>query len=119
MGRFQLQNRFEDLTKRTMIERDYAAWVAMRAIGEAATRTSSADPATLLHYMLSPDFIMGAFKGVGVSFRPWDGQMRQPILLASARQLVSVSPQQGFLHPDTDLDSLGPDQTETTCKLRR
>jgi ABC transporter substrate binding protein (PQQ-dependent alcohol dehydrogenase system) len=116
-GATQIQRRFIAQAKRPMLERDYAAWLAMRAIGEAATRTNSTDPAVLKRYLLSENFKLAGFKGVPLSFRPWDQQMRQPILLASARTLVSVSPQEGFLHPVSPLDTLGYDKPESHCRL--
>ena len=79
-----------------MTERDYAAWLAVRSIGEAVTRTSSNDPKALRDYLRGPEFAIGAFKGEGLTFRTWNQQMRQPILLAAPRTLVSVSPQEGF-----------------------
>jgi ABC transporter substrate binding protein (PQQ-dependent alcohol dehydrogenase system) len=116
-GATQLQNRFLRQTKRWMTERDYAAWMAVRAIGEAATRTKSADPDTLVKYMHSDGFELAAFKGVKLSFRPWDNQLRQPILLADPTSLVSVSPQPGFLHQFSELDTLGIDRPETHCRM--
>jgi ABC transporter substrate binding protein (PQQ-dependent alcohol dehydrogenase system) len=68
--------------------------------------------------MKSDRFELAAFKGVKLSFRPWDNQLRQPILLADARSLVSVSPQPGFLHEFSELDTLGIDRPETRCRLR-
>jgi ABC transporter substrate binding protein (PQQ-dependent alcohol dehydrogenase system) len=67
--------------------------------------------------MRSPDFLVSGFKGEGQSFRSWNGQMRQPILIAGARTLVSVSPQEGFLHRRSVLDTLGVDQGESRCKM--
>jgi ABC transporter substrate binding protein (PQQ-dependent alcohol dehydrogenase system) len=60
---------------------------------------------------------VSGFKGEGQSFRPWNGQMRQPILIAGARSLVSVSPQDGFLHRRSVLDTLGVDEGESRCKM--
>jgi ABC transporter substrate binding protein (PQQ-dependent alcohol dehydrogenase system) len=100
-----------------MGERDYAAWMAVRAIGEAATRTRSLAPAAIAEYMRSSSFELAAFKGTKLNFRPWDGQLRQPILLADASSLVSVSPQPGFLHQASELDTLGFDQPETACRM--
>jgi ABC transporter substrate binding protein (PQQ-dependent alcohol dehydrogenase system) len=117
-GATQLQNRFLRQAKRWMTDRDYAAWMAVRAIGEAAARTQSTDPDTLLGYIRSDKFELGAFKGARLSFRPWDGQLRQPILLVDARSLVSVSPQPGFLHQVSELDTLGIDRPETKCRLK-
>jgi hypothetical protein len=50
--------------RRPMNARDNAAWLAMRMIGEAATRTGSNDVGTLGAYMLSKGFSIAAFKGV-------------------------------------------------------
>ena len=111
----QLQLRFRRQAGRPMTERDYGGWLAVRAIGEAATRANSTDAGALIAFLRGPDFTMSGYKGPPLSFRAWDGQLRQPVLLADAVSLVSVSPQPGFLHQTNDLDSLGTDQPETTC----
>jgi ABC transporter substrate binding protein (PQQ-dependent alcohol dehydrogenase system) len=116
-GATQLQNRFLRQAGRWMTDRDFGAWMAVRAIGEAATRGGSADPKAIGVYLHSDRFALAAFKGAELSFRSWDGQLRQPVLLADSRSLVSVSPQPGFLHEVTELDTLGIDQPETTCHL--
>ena len=116
-GATQLQDRFLHRTKRWMTDRDYTAWMAVRAIGEAATRSKSADPAAIIAFMRSDRFELAAYKGARLSFRSWDGQLRQPVLLADARSLVSVSPQPGFLHQFSELDTLGVDKPETKCRI--
>jgi ABC transporter substrate binding protein (PQQ-dependent alcohol dehydrogenase system) len=116
-GATQLQERFLHQAKRWMTDRDYAAWMAVRAIGEAATRAKSADPAAIVAFMRSDQFELAAYKGARLSFRSWDGQLRQPVLLADARSLVSVSPQPGFLHQFSELDTLGIDKPETKCRM--
>ncbi len=118
-GATQLQNRFRREAQRWMTERDYAAWMAVRAVGEAATRAHTADPDQIAQFIRSDKFKLAAFKGVELSFRPWDGQLRQPILLADADALVSVSPQPGFLHQFSELDTLGIDQPESKCALAK
>jgi ABC transporter substrate binding protein (PQQ-dependent alcohol dehydrogenase system) len=115
-GATQLQNRFRRLAERAMRPLDYDAWVAVRSIGEAAARRRSAVPKDLIAYLKSADFDLAAFKGRGLSYRAWDGQLRQPILLATAKLPVSVSPQPGFLHQFTELDTLGFDRPETNCR---
>jgi ABC transporter substrate binding protein (PQQ-dependent alcohol dehydrogenase system) len=115
-GATQLQNRFREQAKRWMTEKDYAAWLAIRAIGESATRVKSVDFGKIRDYMLGSQFALAGFKGVPLSFRSWDGQMRQPVLLAAERSLVAVAPIEGFLHPKNELDTLGFDQPETLCK---
>jgi ABC transporter substrate binding protein (PQQ-dependent alcohol dehydrogenase system) len=116
-GGVQLQNRFQNFAKRIMTERDYLAWLGVRIFGEAVTRSAKSDAAGLYAFLLSPKFGIAAFKGQALSFRPWDQQLRQPILLSGPRALVSMSPQDGFLHEKFITDTLGYDQPETQCKL--
>jgi ABC transporter substrate binding protein (PQQ-dependent alcohol dehydrogenase system) len=113
----QLQKRFRAQAGRWMGEKDYAAWLAVRAIGEAATRSGSMEFDRLKSYMLGDEFTLAAYKGVPLSFRRWDGQLRQPVLLASDRSLVAIAPIEGFLHPRNELDTLGYDQPETPCRM--
>ena len=117
-GAYQLQQRFFRLASRGMNARDNQAWVAVRIIGEAANRTGSNDPKVLRDYMVGPDFSIAAFKGQRQTLRQWNQQLRQPILLGDGRMIVSVSPQEGFLHQTSELDTLGYDQPETKCKLQ-
>ena len=116
-GATQLQDRFLHQAKRWMTDRDYAAWMAVRAVGEAAARSRSTDPAKISAFLRSDQFELAAYKGARLSFRSWDGQLRQPILLADVRSLVSVSPQPGFLHQFSELDTLGIDRPETKCHM--
>lgn len=118
-GATQLQNRFAAKAGRGMTAKDYAAWAAVRSIGEAATRVSSTDFAAIAGYIRGETFELAAFKGRSLSYRPWNGQLRQPIPLTAARALVTLSPQEGFLHQHTELDTLGYDAPETRCSLNR
>lgn len=116
-GALQLQNRFRDLNGRDMEADDYGAWLAVRAYAEAVTRVGQLDRAALYAYLISDQFELGVFKGRSASFRPWNGQLRQPIPLVQPRAVVSQSPQTGFLHPRTELDTLGYDAPEVTCQF--
>ncbi len=113
----QMQDRFVRQFHRQMTPLDMQAWVAVRMIGEAASRTSSGDPAKIITYMKGPDFQIGAYRGESLTIRNWDLQVRQGIFLDDGRNVVSISPQPGFLHQVTDLDTLGFDRPETKCKL--
>jgi ABC transporter substrate binding protein (PQQ-dependent alcohol dehydrogenase system) len=117
-GGVQMQSRFATKFKRTMTALDMQAWTAVRMIGEAVQRTNSADPPTLLKFMTGPRMSLGAYKGQKLTVRDWDLQLRQPILLTDGRTVVSVSPQEGFLNPNSELDTLGYDRPETKCKLQ-
>ena len=117
-GATQMQDRFVKQFARRMTALDMQAWMAVRMIGESATRTRSTDPRVALDFFKSPDFALAAFKGQKLTLRGWNLQLRQPILLADGRTIVSVSPQEGFLHPFSELDTLGFDRPETKCKLQ-
>jgi ABC transporter substrate binding protein (PQQ-dependent alcohol dehydrogenase system) len=114
-GATQMQNRFRRKAGRWMTSTDYAAWVAARTIGEASARIKSFDSAKIRNYILSEDFEIAAYKGIKVTYRKWSQQLRQRILLASPRSLVSVSPQKEFLHKFSEMDTLGFDVSESSC----
>ncbi len=116
-GAIQIQSRFGKAFHRPMTPLDLQAWTAARMIGEAATRTNSGDADAMFNFLKSPDFSVAAFKGQPLTLRDWNLQLRQPILLFDGRNTVSTSPQEGFLHPVSTLDTLGFDKPETQCKL--
>jgi ABC transporter substrate binding protein (PQQ-dependent alcohol dehydrogenase system) len=116
-GAIQLQNRFVKMNSRHMTALDMQAWTAVRMVGEAASRTNSNDTKQLFDFIRGPDFALAAFKGQPLTVRDWNLQLRQPILLSDGRMIVSVSPQPGFLHQSSELDTLGLDRPETKCKL--
>ena len=117
-GAVQIQNRFTKLNARRMTARDMQAWLATRMIGEAASRTNSGDGKAILAFLKSPDFSIAGFKGQRLTIRDWNLQLRQPILLVDGRMVVSVSPQDGFLHQVSELDTLGIDRPESKCRLQ-
>lgn len=116
-GAAQLQSRFDKLHNRWMNSVDYAAWLAVRTVAEAVTKTSKTDNKTVRQYIFSDGFALAGFKGRALSFRSWSGQLRQPIPLVHPRALVSQAPLEGFLHPNNDLDTLGFDERESGCRI--
>lgn len=117
-GAVQMQNRFIKAFSRRMDALDMQAWTAGRMIGEAVSRTGKTEAKAMLDYLKSPAFALAAFKGQKLTLRDWNQQLRQPILLADGRTVVSVSPQEEFLHQVSELDTLGVDRPETKCKLK-
>ena len=116
-GSAQLQSRFLKTFKRWMNQLDYTVWAAIRAIGEGATRSQSNQFKDIMDYIHNEKFVLAGFKGQKLTFRDWNGQLRQPILLATPKAVVSVSPQKRFLHQRTQLDTLGYDKPESICRL--
>ena len=115
-GAAQLQSRFQDQHGRAMTSQDYAAWAAISTLGEAVTRTDTNNPETLRNYILSDAFELAGFKGRALTYRTWNGQLRQPIAIVHPRALVAQAPLEGFLHQTNELDSLGLDRPESKCK---
>ncbi|HEY7663478.1 MAG TPA: ABC transporter substrate-binding protein [Xanthobacteraceae bacterium] len=117
-GAVQLQERFMKQFSRRMTARDMQAWSAVRMVGESTSRTRSTDPKAMIDFLTGPDFALAAFKGQRLTLRDWNLQLRQPILLTDGRMIVSVSPQEGFQHQFSELDTLGFDRPETQCRLK-
>ncbi len=115
-GAAQMQSRFEKFSSRWMQSRDYSNWVAIRTIITAISSTKTADLNTNIEYIYSDKFDIAAYLGRKLSFRDYNGQLRMPISLVQPRALISISPQDGFLHPITDLDTLGIAPFEMGCK---
>lgn len=117
-GGAQIQNRFAKATGRRMMSKDMNAWTAARIVGEAATRTRDTDPKKIENFIRADDFSVAAFRGQKVTFRKWNWQLRQPVFLGDGRGVITTSPQEGFLHQVSELDTLGVDQPETKCVLK-
>lgn len=116
----QLQHRYEELAlPRQMNDVSFAAWSAVRAITTASIRTRSGGFDEIQDYLTNPDNDFDSVKGNPQSFRPWDNQMRTPILLATANSVIARAPFDEFLHEFNVLDTLGVDQPETACRMTR
>jgi ABC transporter substrate binding protein (PQQ-dependent alcohol dehydrogenase system) len=115
-GAPQLINRFVAKTGRHMTGLDWSAWIATKLVTTAALRTRSGEFGKLAPQILS-DASYDGVKGLAVSVRPWDHQLRQAILLSTSDAVVASAPLPGFLHATNELDTLGDDQPETPCHL--
>ncbi|MDI9848522.1 ABC transporter substrate-binding protein [Rhodoblastus sp. 17X3] len=117
-GATQLQQRFERKFGRAMTPLDMNSWTAARMVGEAAAHDAAGDAAAMKAYFLSKDFALAAFKGQKLTLRDWNLQLRQPILLSDGRNVVATSPQEGFMHQFSELDTLGYDRPESKCRFK-
>lgn len=111
-GAPQLNRRFQRAQQRPMTGADWAAWQAGRAVLQAAL---AAPPARLAQTLQSADFALDGFKGVRLAFRPWDRQLRQPVLLGDGHGVIALAPVDGVLHRTNVLDTLGADAPEKLC----
>jgi ABC transporter substrate binding protein (PQQ-dependent alcohol dehydrogenase system) len=119
-GATQANNHFQKDYKRLMLPIDYQGYVAARTVGEAVTRNHGADFATIAAFVHGDELQLAPFKGLKQQYRPWDGQFRQPLLIATDKVPVSLSPQRGFphaSHAEIEMDTLGIDEPESKCKM--
>ena len=114
-GAPQLTSRLEKQAGRHMAEPDWAAWMAVKTVVEAVVRTQNAPFAALATYIRGDEITLDGFKGNRLAFRPWDNQLRQPILLATHNAVIERAPIAGFLHPTNNMDTLGFDQRDSRC----
>lgn len=117
-GAPQLNKRFEKHASRPMGATDWAAWLAVKSVIEAMQRTNGIDYKKLSGYLRGPDITIDGFKGNRLSFRPWDHQLRQPLLYATHNAVVERAPFDGFLHQSNKLDTLGHDAPDTQCRMK-
>lgn len=115
-GAPQVSRRFAKAAKRPMTDHDWAAWMAGKAIVAAANASPKTDPASIHKALLAAS--LDGSKGVAMQFRPWDRQLRQPVLLTDGQGVQGIMPLEGVMHPKNVLDTLGGDEPEKLCKAR-
>lgn len=115
-GAPQLSSRLEKQADRRMASEDWAAWIALKSVVEAVVRTNNADFATVVKYLGGDEITIDGFKGNKLGFRPWDRQLRQPMLVATHNAVIERAPIEGFLHQRNNMDTLGFDERDSRCK---
>ena len=115
-GAPQISRRFAKASGRAMTGQDWAAWLAGKALVAAAVAAPKGGAAAVQKALAEVE--LDGSKGVAMGFRPWDGQLRQPMLLGDGQSVVATAPVDGILHPKNALDTLGADAPEKLCKAR-
>jgi ABC transporter substrate binding protein (PQQ-dependent alcohol dehydrogenase system) len=115
-GAPQVSRRFARSANRLMSDHDWSAWMAGKALAAAAIASPKGNAAAFALALAGVD--VDGSKGVTMSLRPWDGQLRQRLLLTDGQGVVAIAPAEGILHPKNVLDTLGADQPEKLCKAR-
>ncbi|MEY2891247.1 MAG: hypothetical protein RJA98_1155, partial [Pseudomonadota bacterium] len=116
LGKTPAHLRRAKATQRPMGDLDWAAWMGIKALAEAAVALPKGTPAAFAKALQSAS--VDGTKGVALAFRPWDGQLRQPLLLTDGVGVIGSAPIDGLLHPRNVLDTLGADAPEKLCKAR-
>ena len=111
---------------------DAAAWAAFHAVKilyEAALFGQSTDGDDLRSYMVNQTSVFDLHKGIAVTFRPWDQQMRQSLFLVKISESADNSFDLALLvgelpaiympgtDPEERLDQLGDLQAQSTCSF--
>lgn len=117
-GAPQVNSRFEDASpgNRRMGWQDWSVWAGMRAVLTAVTKSRDRSIEGINAFLRSDSLRLDGSKGAAMTFRPWSGQLRMPILLATHNAVIDIAPLQGFEHRTNTLDSLGQDEAEFTCE---
>ena len=116
-GAPQLNQRIRKFAKGNPSSEDWAGWVAVRSVVLAAIKSASVHPGDLRKTLRSDDFTVDMYKVGPGSFRAWDQQLRQPILLHTHNAVIETAPFDGFLHRFNTFDTLGYDAPEKRCNL--
>jgi ABC transporter substrate binding protein (PQQ-dependent alcohol dehydrogenase system) len=116
-GAPQVSRRFAKAFKRPMTANDWTAWMAGKTLVTLAVAAPKG-PNAAWAQALAKTPVDGS-KGTAMSFRPWDGQLRQSLLLTDGQGVISQAPIEGLLHPSNVLDTLGADAPEKLCKAPR
>jgi ABC transporter substrate binding protein (PQQ-dependent alcohol dehydrogenase system) len=116
-GAPQVNHRFERDAHHGMSDLDWSAWMAVHAVADAASRHAARSPSDMVKALADDALSLDLSKGTPGSFRHWDKQLRQPIMLHSADAVIEYAPLEGFLHEHTTLDTLGLAENEVPCGL--
>lgn len=116
-GAPQVSRRFAKAAQRAMTTQDWTAWLAGKTLVALAAAQPKGNPAAWAKAL--PGATVDGSKGQAMSFRAWDGQLRQPMLLTDGQGVIAQAPIEGLLHPRDVLDTLGADQGEKLCKATR
>lgn len=128
-GARELNARFMGRYQRPMDPSAWAAYMAVKMLFETATLGGARERGQTLGYLEHPQTIFDVYKGIGVSFRPWDHQLRQSLYLVKIdpkakdawnyASLVGELP--AIYRPGTDpverLDQLGDLRRDSSCRF--
>jgi ABC transporter substrate binding protein (PQQ-dependent alcohol dehydrogenase system) len=116
-GAPQVSRRFAKAAKRPMTAHDWSAWMAGKTLTAVAIAAPKG-PNAAWAQAIGKSALDGS-KGTGLSFRAWDGQLRQPMLLTDGQGVIAQAPAEGVLHARNVLDTLGADAPEKLCPNAR
>jgi ABC-type branched-subunit amino acid transport system substrate-binding protein len=116
-GAAQLNDRFLESQGVPMTSEAWGGWMAVKIIWEAFLRAPSSAASGLAEHLAAATTHFDGHKGVPLSFRSWDHQLRQPLYIPAANGPVTEVPAPSG--PDASirdlLDGIGDKQGESKC----
>lgn len=112
-----LRKTFRRKVGRRMTTPDYLALLAVKLFGQAVIRGDATQPEAIRTYILRQDLKLDGHKPRSMSFRLWNQQLRQPILVSSPEYEVAIAPIKGFTNPKHLMDTLGFSRRGSSCTL--
>ena len=80
VGGPQLAQRFIERWKQPLDGPAWTSWLAVKILWETFLRAQTTDAPRLVQYLESGRAEFEGYQGVGMTFRPWDHQLRHPIM---------------------------------------
>jgi ABC-type branched-subunit amino acid transport system substrate-binding protein len=115
-GAAQLNDRFQSRFHRPMDSLAWAGWFAVKVAWEASLRVRSADGSAIAGYLERETTQFDGQKGVPLSFRRWDHQLRQPLYaVAASRSSEPLSIPAATGASRDELDVLGTTKEASSC----
>lgn len=116
-GADTLNRRFLVRFGKPMTADAWTAWLATKIIWESVLRLRAADPAPLTAHLTDDAAHFDGHKGLPLSFRKWDHQLRQPLYVVSEAGVTEVPVATRPGEPARDvLDRLGAGPARPACR---
>lgn len=127
-GARELNARYRAAFGEPMDASAWAVYQGVKILYEAAFFSGSTAADDVIGYMTGPQAVFDVWKGIGTTFRPWDGQLRQSVYLAKidaasedAFTLASLVGELPAIYmPGTDpverLDQIGDLEAASSCQ---
>ncbi len=128
VGGPQLSQRFLRRWNQPMDGPAWTSWLGIKILWETFLHVQSSDVSALTRYLDGTAALFEGYQGIGLTFRPWDGQLRHPLMASRLRiysddemslaQMVGQFP--NVLAPGRNpidvLDQLGDTARTTRCR---
>jgi ABC-type branched-subunit amino acid transport system substrate-binding protein len=128
VGGPQLSQRFFRRWHAPMDGPAWTSWLGIKILWEAFQHLRGGDGPSLARYLESAGALFEGYQGIGLTFRPWDGQLRHPLMASrltaysddemSLAQMVGQFPNvlAPGRTPSDVLDQLGDPARGTRCR---